>query len=399
LTKSFKHDKLLIRCTGEGDMYASSELDKYLTQMRHYPVLSRDEETALVIRFQTDNDKVAMDRLVCCNHRLVIKLVFKIGTFGLPVMDLVQQGNLGLVIAAQPDRYDPNHGTRFTSYAGWWIRNLIISHISDHLSLMKIGTTWTKQRILSNVRKALEQVDREHPGLPNSRRIKHAAELLDAPEEIVEEVLVRSVGEASLSTPLTANKDVLLGDRIVDWDPNPEQRSSMRTTAEHYNELISLGFQWVLNEREQRIIWERILKEEPVTLEEAGQIFHFTRERARQIEAKALRKLHLFFDQIGAELDFFRESDPIPLGQNETVIPKKKILKLLTDHDPMILIGLEQLTEDQKRILTLRYRNGKKTAPSTIAQRLGISSKQVIQEEAQALCRLDQIILDHIASA
>ncbi len=257
----------------------------YLSQIEHYPVLSREKETDLAIKYRDQQDEEAGQILITSNLRFVIKVALGYKNYGVKLMDLIQEGNIGLMKAVQ--RFDPDKGYRLISYAIWWIKAYIQNFIIRSWSLVKIGTTQAQRKLFYRVADLPEARDPDN----HSDNVAKLADRIHVTEDEVIDMAARlKAHDLSL--------DDLIGDRSRDSfadtlrDNSPDQEEALSG----YQEQMGLkswasGALEILNPREKYIIEQRILSEEPVTLKELGKHFGITRERARQIERAALEKL------------------------------------------------------------------------------------------------------------
>jgi RNA polymerase sigma-32 factor len=265
------------------------DMNRYLSEVRRYPLLDRDEEHQLALRYQ-QGDAEAGKRLITGNLRLVVKLARDYGRLHPNLLDLIQEGNLGLSTALA--KYDPNRGVRFSSYAAWWIRAYILKHLVDTARLVRVGKTEAERKLFFKLRG--EKARLEKLGFqPTDERI---AEGLNLPIKKVREMDMRLArGDLSIDAPVDAHDPDgrSLADTLIDSDPRPdvvvEERES-RDRARH--DLAEFGKK--LSGREQVIFYERMLAEEPKTLEEVGRTFGISRERARQVEKELTQRLRSY---------------------------------------------------------------------------------------------------------
>jgi RNA polymerase sigma-32 factor len=257
----------------------------YLSQIERYPVLSRKEETELAIRYRDEQDAKAGQILITSNLRFVIKVALGYRNYGVRLMDLIQEGNIGLMKAVE--RYDPDKGYRLISYAIWWIRAYIQNYIIRSWSLVKIGTTQAQRKLfyrISDLPEALDADDRQE------NVAKLALKINVTENEVVDMAARLKAHDLSLDDLIGDRSRDSFADTLKDNAPDQEEilseleeREDLREWADHALES--------LNPREKYIVEKRILSEDPVTLKELGKHFGITRERARQIERSALEKL------------------------------------------------------------------------------------------------------------
>jgi len=257
----------------------------YLSQIERYPVLSREEETELALRYRDQNDKQAGQTLITSNLRFVIKVALGYRNYGVRLMDLIQEGNIGLMKAVQ--RFDPDKGFRLISYAIWWIKAYIQNYIIRSWSLVKIGTTQAQRKLFYRVGDLPEPRDPEN-------HLENVAKLADKIHVTEDEVIDMAARLKAHDLSL----DDFIGDRSRDSfadtlrDDRPDQEAILAELEEQLDlKLWADRALETLNPREKYIVEKRILSEDPVTLKELGKHFGITRERARQIERAALDKL------------------------------------------------------------------------------------------------------------
>lgn len=260
-------------------------LEHYMVQINRFDLLSREEEQELALRYHNSGDLDAAHRLTCANLRFVVKVANEYRGYGLRLLDLVQEGNIGLMMAVK--KFDPHRGLRLITYAVWWIRAYIQNFIVRSWSLVKIGTTQAQKKLffkLAQTRNAIRN-------LTGKDQLDDVAEVLDVNEDVVQEMSQRlSSRDQSLDMSFQEDSDYSLLDTLADERVNQEEllaekedRSDL--AAQTRNALA------ILNPREQKIVKQRILTDEPKTLQELADEFAISRERVRQIEQNALRKL------------------------------------------------------------------------------------------------------------
>lgn len=260
--------------------------DHYLARISHFDLLSREEEYELARRYRRQGDLQAAHRLICANLRFVVKIANEYRAYGMKTLDLIQEGNIGLMMAVK--KFDPERGIRLITYAVWWIRAYIQSFIIHSWSLVKIGTTQAQKRLFFKLGQAREAIRQLTDGEDDLHEVAHQLHVRD---EDVEEMALRMGGrDASLDLELSEGSDYSLMDTLADERDNQEalllqheERSLLSSRVQQ-----ALGR---LNEREQRIIHDRILSEQPRTLQELADDYGISRERIRQLEKNALDKL------------------------------------------------------------------------------------------------------------
>ncbi len=257
----------------------------YLSQIEHYPVLSRKDETELAVRYRDKNDAKAGQILITSNLRFVIKVALGYRNYGVRLMDLIQEGNIGLMKAVE--RYDPDKGYRLISYAIWWIRAYIQNYIIRSWSLVKIGTTQAQRKLfyrISDLPEALDADDRQE------NVAKLALKINVTENEVIDMAARLKAHDLSLDDSIGDRSRDSFADTLRDNTPDQEEILSELEELEDLKQWVDQALE-SLNPREKYIVEKRILSEEPVTLKELGKHFGITRERARQIERSALEKL------------------------------------------------------------------------------------------------------------
>jgi RNA polymerase sigma-32 factor len=272
-------------------------LKKYLSEVSRYPILSREDELELANRVYNLEDRDAAQKLVISNLRLVVKISLEYYNTYLNILDLIQEGNVGLLHAVK--KYNPYKGTRFSTYASFWIRANILKYIMDSWSLVKVGTTQGQRKLFYRLNKEKQKLE----ALGVYPAPKLLASTLDVKEEEVEDMQKRlAYTDVSLESPLHEEGDDTIMD-MVKADVNVEE-----VVAE--NEMSNLlaakvmEFKTNLNDKETFIFDNRVMAEEPLTLQDIGARFQISRERVRQIENRVLRKFKERFKGELKDLDF-----------------------------------------------------------------------------------------------
>ncbi len=267
-------------------------LRRYLEEIRRYPLLEPQSEFTLAIKLRQDGNLDAAKTLVSANLRLVVKIAFEYRTYYSNLLDLIQEGNIGLMKAVS--KFDPTKGARLGYYASWWIRSYILKYLLDNFRLVKVGTTQAQKKLFYHLMREKERLEAQ--GLLAGPKL--LAERLNVREKDVVEMQQRLSGqgiEMSLDTPLERNE----GRPTTHMDLLVDDGENIDDTLAH-NQLISIlhdrlpAFQDTLNEKERKILNDRLLAEEPKTLQEVADLYGLTRERARQIETKVMEKLREF---------------------------------------------------------------------------------------------------------
>lgn len=278
-------------------------LQAYMQEVRRYPLLTPDEEKELATRLFEHGDTVAARRLVEANLRLVVKIAYEYRRAHKNLLDLVQEGNIGLIQAVR--KFDPYRGVKLSSYAAYWIRAYILKFILNNWRLVKIGTTQAQRKLFFNLRKERERL--EQLGFQPTTAL--LAENLDVTEREVEEMEKRlSSPEASLDAPVSAGSGDDDGTRTrLDYLPSEDDRPDRVVEEGEFAQLLKdklETFAQTLSGREQTIFRERWLTETPKTLQEIGDAYGVSRERARQLEKRLLGRLRKYLEaELGQAVD------------------------------------------------------------------------------------------------
>jgi RNA polymerase sigma-32 factor len=268
---------------------AESGLSRYLEEIRKFPMLEPQDEYMLAKRWREHGDRDAAHKLVTSHLRLVAKIAMGYRGYGLPISEVVSEGNVGLMQAVK--RFEPEKGFRLATYAMWWIKAAIQEYILRSWSLVKMGTTANQKKLFFNLRKAKSKISALEEGDLRPDQVKLIAKRLGVTEQDVIDMNRRLGGDASLNTPIREEGDA---GEWQDWlvDEHASQESNLVATEELDNRKKALTDALsVLNERERRIFVARRLAEEPVTLEDLADEFAVSRERVRQIEVRAFEKV------------------------------------------------------------------------------------------------------------
>jgi RNA polymerase sigma-32 factor len=269
---------------------AEGGLSRYLDEIRKFPMLQPQEEYMLAKSWREHGDSAAAHRLVTSHLRLVAKIAMGYRGYGLPIGEVISEGNVGLMQAVK--RFEPEKGFRLATYAMWWIKASIQEYILRSWSLVKMGTTANQKKLFFNLRKAKSQISALDEGDLRPDQVKAIATKLGVAEQEVIDMNRRLGGDASLNAPIRADGD---GDgEWQDWlaDDSASQESILVEQEEAEQRHVALREALgVLNERERRIFEARRLSEDPVTLEDLSAEFGVSRERVRQIEVRAFEKV------------------------------------------------------------------------------------------------------------
>jgi RNA polymerase sigma-32 factor len=269
--------------SGEGN------LTRYLQEIRKFPMLEPDEEYMLAKRWKEVEDPEAAHRLVTSHLRLVAKIAMGYRGYGLPLSELISEGNVGMMQAVK--RFDPDRGFRLATYAMWWIRAAIQEYILHSWSLVKMGTTAAQKKLFFNLRKLKGQLQAIEEGDLSPENVKKIATELSVSEEDVVNMNRRlAAPDHSLNAPLKIDGDGEWQDWLVDESDSQEIVLAEQQELSKRRKLLSHAMK-SLNARERHILTERRLKDEPTTLEDLSKEYGISRERVRQIEVRAFEKL------------------------------------------------------------------------------------------------------------
>ena len=268
---------------------SDSGLSRYLTEIRKFPLLSPEEEYMFAKRLKEHGDAEAARRLVTSHLRLVAKIAMGYRGYGLPVSEIVSEGNVGLMQAVK--RFDPDKGFRLATYAMWWIRASIQEYVLRSWSMVKLGTTAAQKKLFFNLRKAKSHIGAIEEGDLTPDHTATLADQLGVSEREVTDMNRRLSGpDSSLNAPLRSESESEWQDWLADDTMDQETRMAEREELGDRHSLLT-GAMDTLTERERNIIQARRLQDEPATLEELSQKFGVSRERVRQIEVRAFEKL------------------------------------------------------------------------------------------------------------
>ena len=268
---------------------AESGLTRYLEEIRRFPMLEPQEEYMLAKSWREHGDREAAHRLVTSHLRLVAKIAMGYRGYGLPISEVISEGNVGLMQAVK--RFEPDKGFRLATYAMWWIKAAIQEYILRSWSLVKMGTTANQKKLFFNLRKAKSRISALEEGDLRPDQVKLIAKRLGVTEQDVVDMNRRLGGDVSLNSPIREEGD---SGEWQDWlvDDSISQETRLAESEEAANRRKALGEALtVLNERERRIFEARRLADEPITLEELADEFGVSRERVRQIEVRAFEKV------------------------------------------------------------------------------------------------------------
>jgi RNA polymerase sigma-32 factor len=275
-------------------------LNRYLDEIRKFPMLEPQQEYMLAKRYQEHGDRTAAHELVTSHLRLVAKIAMGYRGYGLPIGEVVSEGNVGLMQAVK--KFDPERGFRLATYAMWWIKASIQEYILRSWSLVKMGTTANQKRLFFNLRRMKSKIQAIDDGDLRPDQVKEIATKLKVSEDEVVSMNRRLTGDASLNAPIKAGEGESgqWQDWLVDDHDSQEQTLIEQDELDTRRAMLARAMD-VLNDRERRIFEARRLAEDPVTLEELSSEFDISRERVRQIEVRAFEKVQEAVQKYAAE--------------------------------------------------------------------------------------------------
>ena len=267
---------------------AESGLSRYLTEIRKYPMLEPGQEFMLAKRWREHGDRAAAQDLITSHLRLVAKIAMGYRGYGLPIGEVISEGNVGLMQAVK--KFEPDKGFRLATYAMWWIRASIQEYVLRSWSLVKMGTTASQKKLFFNLRKAKSHISALEEGDLRPEHVKTIAHRLGVSEKDVVDMNRRLGGDASLNAPLREEGEGEWQDWLRDDSASQETVLVQQEEADNRHSALT-GALGVLNARERRIFEARRLSEDPETLEDLSTEFNISRERVRQIEVRAFEKV------------------------------------------------------------------------------------------------------------
>jgi RNA polymerase sigma-32 factor len=277
-------------------------LNRYLSEIKKYPVLTAEQEYMLAKRYAAHEDPEAASQLVSSHLRLVAKIAMGYRGYGLPVSDLISEGNVGLMQGVK--KFEPDRGFRLATYAMWWIKASIQEYILRSWSLVKMGTTAAQKKLFFNLRRMKKQLEAYDDTDLHPDDLAKIATDLGVPEQEVINMNRRMMmgGDGSLNTPMRGGEEGAgeWQDWLTDDRPLQDETVAEAQEAEVRHDMLVEAMD-ALNEREQHILTERRLTEKPQTLEELSQVYDVSRERIRQIEVRAFEKLQKAMQRIAGE--------------------------------------------------------------------------------------------------
>ena len=286
-------------------------LNRYLAEIKKFPILEPEQEYMLAKRFKEHGDTDAAAQLVNSHLRLVAKIAMGYRGYGLPVSELISEGNIGLMQGVK--KFEPDKGFRLATYAMWWIRASIQEYILRSWSLVKMGTAANQKRLFFNLRKVKGQIDALEEGDLRPDQVEQISTRLGVSEDEVVSMNRRLGGDSSLNAPLRTDGEG--GGEWQDWlvDDGPDQEEILAESEERdQRHQLLVDAMDVLNDRERRIFEARRLSDDPITLEELSGEFGVSRERVRQIEVRAFEKVQKSVQKAARELEKPRAELPAP---------------------------------------------------------------------------------------
>jgi len=280
-------------------LHPEGNLSRYLQEIRRFPMLEAGDEYMLAKRWREHNDLEAAHQLVTSHLRLVAKIAMGYRGYGLPLAELISEGNVGLMQAVK--RFEPDRGFRLATYAMWWIRAAIQEYILHSWSLVKIGTTAAQKKLFFNLRRIKGQLQAIDEGDLSPEHVKKIATELDVPESDVVQMNRRLASpDHSLNAPVREEGDGEWQDWLEDESESQETRLAEDEEMSNRRRLLDSALK-ALNPRERRILVERRLQDEPTTLEDLSKAYGISRERVRQIEVRAFEKLQKTMKNLAIE--------------------------------------------------------------------------------------------------
>ncbi|MBR1649363.1 MAG: RNA polymerase sigma factor RpoH [Alphaproteobacteria bacterium] len=276
---------------GNDDFSPEVNLTRYLQNIRRFPILSPEEEYELAKQYTKTKDKKIAHKLITSHLRLVVKVVSKFKGYGLPAAEMISEGNIGLLYAI--DKFDPDKGFRFSTYALWWIRAAVQKYVLNSWSLVKIGTTAAQKKLFFNLRKMKNRLNLTDDRELSEDILKNIALTLDVSVQEVTDMNTRlKAHDGSLNITIDSNSDTgsELLDFIADSKPNQEEVLSRSEIMKQRRKQFVKALE-CLNQREKDILFKRRLSEKSITLDDLSKYYAISKERVRQIELNSIRKI------------------------------------------------------------------------------------------------------------
>jgi RNA polymerase sigma-32 factor len=297
-------DKPQLPATSSGGLKKSSLLNQYLAEVRRYPILTPEEEHDLAVRYRDEGDEDAGKLLVKSNLRLVVKMAFKFHSQWANVLDLIQQGNMGLMQALS--KYDPYNETktRFSTYAAYWVRSCIYNYIKDNYRIVRLGSTRHGRRLFDNLRKEREKLLQ----MGITPTTKALSDSMDIPEEEIV-VFSQHFNQPALGfdNPIGMNDDNArsLSETISGWEDTPDEQVANEEISSRISQKLQEFYETLNNPRDQDIWNRRLIADTPISLQELGDEYGISKERVRQLEGRIKKNLKAFLEaEIGEDIAF-----------------------------------------------------------------------------------------------
>ena len=275
----------------ELDFSPEENLSRYLQSIKKFPILSSDEEFDLAVNYQKTRDKELAYKLITSHLRLVVKVVSKYRGYGLPVSEMISEGNIGLMYAV--DKFEPEKGFRFSTYALWWIKASVQKYILNSWSLVKLGTTAAQKKLFFNLRKIKNQLNLIDDRELSQKVLTDIAQSLDVSVQEVTDMNMRlKAHDGSLNAVIDGDSEGTTEwmDFIADNKPNQEEVLSHAETLRYRKKMFNKAL-YVLNKREKDILFKRRLYEKNITLDDLSKLYNISKERVRQIELNSIKKI------------------------------------------------------------------------------------------------------------
>lgn len=275
----------------ELDFSPEENLSRYLQSIKKFPILSPEEEFDLASKYQQTKDKDLAYKLITSHLRLVVKVVSKYKGYGLPVSEMISEGNIGLMYAI--DKFEPEKGFRFSTYALWWIKASVQKYILNSWSLVKLGTTAAQKKLFFNLRKIKNQLNLIDDRELSQKVLANIAQSLDVSVQDVTDMNMRLKShDGSLNTIIDGDSDGTTEwlDFISDSKPNQEEKLAHNETMQYRKQMFNKAL-YVLNKREKDILFKRRLYEKTITLDDLSKFYNISKERVRQIELNSIKKI------------------------------------------------------------------------------------------------------------
>ena len=272
-------------------LYGDSGLSRYLNEIKAFPILTKDEEFMLAERYTKHDDSEAAHKLVTSHLRLVAKIAMQYRGYGLPVADLISEGNIGLMRAVK--KFEPERGFRLSTYAMWWIKASVTEYVLKTWSMVKMGTMAAQKKLFFSLRKAKRRLEIIDNSEINPEQAKLLAQQFNLPEKDIIHMNGRmTIRDQSLNAPVSREEEgsIEIQDTLADSGPSPEAIVADREETEIRSDFLKAALD-ELPERDRDIFIERRLKDDPITLEEIGKGYGISRERVRQLENRAFEKV------------------------------------------------------------------------------------------------------------